>query len=50
VNAAALLAEAREVGATLRLVGATPKVTGGPSPELLNRLREARGNTVHIMM
>jgi hypothetical protein len=49
VSAAALLAEAREAGVTLRLVGATPKVAGSPPPELLARLREARGEIVELL-
>jgi len=49
VTAAALLAEARAAGVTLRLAGSTPKVAGGPSPELLARLRAARVELVELL-
>jgi hypothetical protein len=49
VSAAALLAEARTAGVTLRLAGSTPKVAGSPSPELLARLREARPEIIELL-
>jgi hypothetical protein len=49
VTAAALLAEARAAGVTLRLAGSTPKVAGGPSPELLAQLRAARVEVVELL-
>jgi hypothetical protein len=49
VTAAALLAEARAAGVTLRLAGSTPKVAGKPSPELLARLRAARVEVVQLL-
>ena len=49
MSAAALLAEARAAGVTLRLAGSTPKVAGSPSPELLARLRAARVEVVELL-
>src|SRR3954470_17498821 len=49
VTTVALLAEARAAGVTLRLSGATPKVVGHPTPELLARLRGARVELVEML-
>jgi hypothetical protein len=49
VTAAALLAEAREAGVTLRLVEGAPKGSGCPSPELLARLRGAKPELVELL-
>ena len=49
MTAAALLAETRAAGVTLRLAGSTPKLAGSPSPELLARLRAARVEVAELL-
>jgi hypothetical protein len=41
-EAAALLREAAQVGVSVRLADGKAKVGGGPSPELLERLRAVK--------
>jgi hypothetical protein len=49
MSAAALLAEARAAGLSIRLADKKAKLAGNPSPELLARLREVRAELIEIL-
>jgi hypothetical protein len=49
MSAAALLAEARAAGLSIRLADGKAKVAGNPSPDLLARLREVRAELIELL-
>lgn len=49
MSAAALLAEARAAGLSIRLAAGKAKLAGNPSPDLLARLRNAKAELVEIL-
>lgn len=49
MSPAALLAEARAAGLSIRLADGMAKLAGNPSPDLLARLREVRAELIELL-